>query len=109
VTGYHIERCQGASCSNFAEIAAPVGTGSSIRIFQGGNSGSLYRCTSGCTGMFAPFSGVTGGWTGDTRSFVVPYDLFHGGVSGGDDCAAAGTPGGCGHLIAGDHSTGHGA
>ena len=28
-------------------------------------------------------------------------DLFHGGIPGGDDCAAAGTPGGCGHLIAG--------
>ena len=27
VTGYRIERCQGASCSNFAQIAAPSGTG----------------------------------------------------------------------------------
>ena len=27
VTGYLIERCQGASCSNFAQIAAPAGTG----------------------------------------------------------------------------------
>jgi glucose/arabinose dehydrogenase/chitodextrinase len=26
VTGYRVERCQGASCSNFAEIAAPPGT-----------------------------------------------------------------------------------
>jgi hypothetical protein len=26
VTGYHIERCQGAGCTTFAEIAAPAGT-----------------------------------------------------------------------------------
>ena len=46
-----------------------------------------------------PGSSVTGPWTGDTRSFVMPYDLFHGGVPGGDDCPPAGVPGGCGHLI----------
>ena len=27
VTGYRIERCQGAGCTNFAQIAAPTGTG----------------------------------------------------------------------------------
>jgi len=27
VTGYRIERCQGASCTTFAQIAAPAGTG----------------------------------------------------------------------------------
>src|SRR5256884_607034 len=26
VTGYRVERCQGAGCSNFAQIAAPTGT-----------------------------------------------------------------------------------
>ena len=29
VTGYLIERCQGAGCSTFAQIATPVGTGTS--------------------------------------------------------------------------------
>jgi hypothetical protein len=29
VTGYRVERCQGAGCSNFAQIAAPTGTGTS--------------------------------------------------------------------------------
>ena len=37
----------------------------------------------------------------DTRSFVLPYDLFHGGIPGGDDCPPAGVPGGCGHLVVG--------
>ena len=27
VTGYRVERCQGAGCTNFAQIAAPSGTG----------------------------------------------------------------------------------
>jgi hypothetical protein len=45
--------------------------------------------------------GVSGGWLSDTRSFVTPYDLFHGGIPGGDDCPPAGVPGGCGHLTVG--------
>ena len=79
----------------------PVGTGSSLRFFQGNNSGGLHRCVSNCTSQGAPWSSVAGSWFGDTRSFVMPYDLFHGGIPGGDDCPAAGVPGGCGHLIAG--------
>jgi hypothetical protein len=78
----------------------PVGTGSSLRFFQGNNSGGLHRCVSNCTNQFAPWSSVAGSWFSDTRSFVMPYDLFHGGVPGGDDCPPAGVPGGCGHLIA---------
>src|SRR5439155_25534411 len=27
VTGYRIERCQGGGCTNFAQVAAPAGTG----------------------------------------------------------------------------------
>ena len=80
----------------------PVGTGSSLRFWQGNNSGSLHRCVSNCTNQNAPWSGrVSGGWSGDTQSFVLPYDLFHGGIPGGDDCDPAGVPGGCGHLVAG--------
>ncbi|HEY2567837.1 MAG TPA: hypothetical protein VGI25_00810 [Candidatus Udaeobacter sp.] len=80
----------------------PVGTGSSLRFWQGNNSGSLHRCVMNCTNQNAPWSGrVSGGWSGDTQSFTLPYDLFHGGIPGGDDCPAAGVPGGCGHLVAG--------
>jgi hypothetical protein len=78
----------------------PVGTGSSLRFFQGNNSGGLHRCVSNCTNQFAPWSSVAGSWFSDTRSFVMPYDLFHGGIPGGDDCPPAGVPGGCGHVIA---------
>jgi hypothetical protein len=78
----------------------PVGTGSSLRFFQGNNSGGMSRCVSNCTVGGASWSSVRGGWGSDTQSFILPYDLFHGGVPGGDDCPAAGVPGGCGHLIA---------
>ena len=79
----------------------PVGTGSNLRFFQGNNSGGLHRCVTNCTASGAAWASVRGNWTGDTQSFILPYDLFHGGIAGGDDCALAGVPGGCGNLIAG--------
>src|SRR5882757_670660 len=91
----------GVGGDGFYSRIDPVGTGSSLRFFQGNNGGAISRCVSGCTNQFAPWSGVSGGWLSDTRSFVTPYDLFHGGVPGGDDCPPAGVPGGCGHLVVG--------
>lgn len=79
----------------------PVGTGSSLRFWQGNNSGSLGRCINNCTASGATWTTKNGGWSGDTQSFILPYDLFHGGIPGGDDCAAAGASGGCGNLIVG--------
>jgi Domain of unknown function (DUF4214) len=79
----------------------PVGTGSSLRFWEGNNSGGVSRCVSNCTASGASWTSSRGSWTGDTQSFILPYDIFHGGIPGGDDCAAAGVPGGCGHLIAG--------
>ena len=95
----------GVGGDGFYSRIDPVGTGSSLRFFQGNNSGGMSRCVSNCTNQFAPWSGVSGNWFSDTRSFVMPYDLFHGGVPGGDDCPPAGVPGGCGHLIAGNHES----
>jgi hypothetical protein len=81
----------------------PVGTGTSLRFFQGNNSGGMSRCVSNCTVAGASWSSVRGNWSGDRQSFILPYDLFHGGIPGGDDCPPAGVPGGCGHLIAGTY------
>ena len=55
------------------------------------------HCLDGGAGL----PSVTRRLDGDTQSFILPFDLFHGGIPGGDDCAPAGAPGGCGHLIAG--------
>lgn len=79
----------------------PVGTGTSLRFWQGNNSGGLSRCISNCTASGATWTSKKGGWGSDTQSFVLPFDLFHGGIAGGTDCPAAGASGGCGHLVAG--------
>src|SRR5204863_315379 len=91
----------GVGGDGFYSRIDPVGTGSSLRFFQGNNGGAISRCVSDCTNQFAPWVGVSGGWLSDTRSFVTPYDLFHGGILGGDDCPLPGVPGGCGHLAVG--------
>ena len=57
----------------------PVGTGTSLRFWQGNNSGHLHRCISQLHRLRRGWSDRTGGWTGDTQSFILPYDLFHGG------------------------------
>jgi hypothetical protein len=80
----------------------PVGNGTNPRYFVGNNSGGLSRCVATtCLTAGTSYSSVRGSWTGDTQSFIFPFDLFHGGIAGGDDCAPAGTPGGCGHLVGG--------
>ncbi len=91
----------GVGGDGFYSRIDPVGTGSSLRFFQGNNGGAVSRCVSNCTNQSAPWIGVSGGWFGDTRSFIMPYDLFHGGIPGGDDCPPAGIPGGCGNLVVG--------
>jgi hypothetical protein len=79
----------------------PVGTGTSLRFFQGNNGGHVNRCISNCTASGASWTDVSGGWLSDTQSFVLPYDIFHGGIPGGDDCPPAAASGGCGNLIVG--------
>jgi hypothetical protein len=71
----------------------PVGTGTSLRYWSGNNSGgscALHRPTNCLAG--GPGTQRRGGWTGDTQSFILPFDLFHGGIAGGDDCGAAARP-----------------
>lgn len=91
----------GVGGDGFYSRIDPVGTGSSLRFWQGSNDGHVSRCINSCTGAGALWTDVTGGWTSDTQSFVLPYDLFHGGISGGDGCPGAAANGGCGHLIVG--------
>jgi hypothetical protein len=79
----------------------PVGTGTNLRFWQGNNSGGLSRCISNCTASGATWTSKKGGWSSDTQSFILPFDLFHGGIAGGTDCPAAASNGGCGRLVAG--------
>ena len=43
-----------------------------------------------CTNSGAGWTSSRGSWTGDQQSFVLPINLFHGGIPGGDDCGPAG-------------------
>ncbi|MGH8093678.1 MAG: hypothetical protein ACREIF_09425 [Chthoniobacterales bacterium] len=91
----------GLGGDGFSGLIDPIGTGTSLRYWQGNNSGGLSRCISNCTAGGATWTSKRGAWTGDTQSFVLPLNLFRGGIPGGDDCPPAGTSGGCGHLVAG--------
>lgn len=90
----------GLGGDGFSGQIDPIGTGTSLRFWEGNNSGGLSRCISNCTAAGATWTSVKGGWGSDTQSFVLPINLFRGGIAGGDDCPPAGTPGGCGHLLA---------
>ena len=83
----------GVGGDGFSGQIDPVGTGTSLRFWEGNNSGGVSRCISNCTASGATWTNVKGGWGGDTQSFVLPINLFHGGIPGGDDCPAAGIPG----------------
>ncbi len=77
----------------FARID-PVGG----RFFQGNNSGHVHACTSNCTASGASWSDITGGWTADTQSFVLPYEIYKGDPTNvANDCP----PAGCFHLVVG--------
>jgi hypothetical protein len=70
----------------YARIEPAVG----LRWYQESQNGSLAVST---TGAYGPQVNATGGWTGDTLSFVFPYEIYK-------YCDA---PGPCTHMIAGSN------
>ena len=93
----------GLGGDGFSGQIDPMGTGvaGNYRIWEGNNSGGLSRCISNCTAAGASWSSSRGSWSGDQQSFVLPINMFHGGIPGGDDCQVGTATTGCGHLIAG--------
>ena len=91
----------GLGGDGFSGQVDPMGTGTSLRLWQGNNSGGLSRCVSNCTNSGVSWVSSRGGWSGDVQSFILPINLFRGGIPGGDDCGPAGPTTGCGRLIAG--------
>ena len=80
----------------------PVGTGTSLRFWQGNNSGTLNRCISNCTASGAGWTTLAKPWSADTQAFAMPYELFKGDtVNAANDCGPAGATTGCGHLVVG--------
>ena len=93
----------GVGGDGFYSRIDPVGTGTSLRFLQGNNGGS-HSVVASVTAPISLLLGAAGyraAGVGDTQVFHLPYDLFHGGIPGGDDCPPAGVPGGCGHLVVG--------
>ena len=87
--------------SGFLGGTTQGGLPGSLRIWQGNNSGGVSRCVTNCTNSGASWASSRGNWSGDQQSFVLPINMFKGGIPGGDDCGPAGPTSGCSHLIAG--------
>jgi chitodextrinase len=49
VTGYRVERCQGAGCANFVQVATPSGTSYSVRAADAAGNFSGYSVTASVT------------------------------------------------------------
>ena len=67
VTGYRVERCQGASCSTFTQIATPTGTSYNDTSVTVGNSYSYRVRAVDSAGNLSPYSNVAT----TTTSFTV--------------------------------------
>ena len=64
VTGYRVERCQGASCTNFAQIATPTGTTYSDTGLSPSTSYSYRVRAIDGAGTLGPYSITATGFTG---------------------------------------------
>ena len=103
VSGYLIERCSGASCSSFTQIAAPAGTGTSYKDTSVGSSTSYsYRVrATDAAGNLSPYSNTASAATPDTTAPSQPGTLTATAVSSGevDLSWGASTGGVSGYLI----------
>ena len=96
VTGYDVERCSGASCTNFAQIAATSGTGTTykdtavsastsytyrVRAFDAAGNQGAYSNQSSATTPAAP-SGLVAAYAFDTGSGTTVTDSSGNGNNG---------------------------
>lgn len=72
VTGYKVERCQGAGCSNFAQIAAPTGTTFSDTGLAASTSYSYRVRATDAAGNLSPYSAVATAVTSGTLDTTPP-------------------------------------
>ena len=63
VTGYRVERCQGAGCSSFSQVATPTGTSSSDTGLQAGTSYSYRVRATDAAGNLSGYSNTATGTT----------------------------------------------
>src|SRR5262245_20312579 len=75
VTGYQVERCQGAGCSNFAQVGTPTGTSFNNTGLSGATSYSYRVRAADAAGNLGPFSNVGSAQTRDTEPPSAPGTL----------------------------------
>ena len=80
VTGYKVERCQGAGCVNFAQIAAPAGAGTTYSdTALTPNTSYSYRVrgtdAAGNLGAYSPIANATTQAATDTQAPTAPGTL----------------------------------
>src|SRR6266568_2354397 len=74
VTGYRVERCQGAGCTTFAQIATPTATTYSDTGLVVGSYSYRVRATD-AAGNLSPYSNVASGAITDTQPPTAPSNL----------------------------------
>src|SRR5438094_1925492 len=74
VTGYRVERCQGAGCTTFAQIATPTATTYSDTGLVVGSYSYRVRATD-AAGNLSPYSNVASGAIPDTQPPTAPSSL----------------------------------
>jgi len=78
VTGYRVERCQGAGCSNFTQIATPSGTSFSDTGLTASTSYSYRIRATDAAGNLSAYSGTATATTSsgaDTQAPTAPTNL----------------------------------
>lgn len=76
VTGYRVERCQGAGCASFAQIATPAGTVYSDTALTAGTSYSYrVRATDAAANLSSYSNTATATTTADTEPPTAPSNL----------------------------------
>jgi chitodextrinase len=81
VTGYRVERCQGAGCTNFAEVASTIGTTYSDTALPAGTSFSYRVRAADTSGNLSPYSNTSSATTNaeppppDTTPPTAPSNL----------------------------------
>jgi len=78
VTGYSVERCQGASCTTFSQVATPSGTSFSNTALTGGTTYRYRVRARDAAGNFSGYSAIASAATpaaADTQPPTVPANL----------------------------------
>src|SRR2546423_274824 len=77
VTGYRVERCQGAGCTTFAQIAAPTPTSFNNTGLTAGTSYSYQVRAADAAGNLSAYSAVASATTSNTPSGLVAAYAFN--------------------------------